>query len=240
MKCTGLSDSQRLMILLENSLHVEDAKWKVPVFQGSTLKGTDISPTHYEQAVLWMEELRFHFQFYPETFGLAVSILNRMLASVKAQVKYLRCIAVTCLYLAAKTNEEDEVDTAKFIQCKELVDQHLEMLSPHNPVYIFISSSKDLQAHHSEKPPYCCPAGCNPQPGTQLSIKSVPDNFISAAEQAHQQIMETDEFYDGFRYLYNEDSIPEAGRISNVITGSKSQLEEGSSPCPLLQSPQLE
>ncbi|KAM4746794.1 cyclin-I2 isoform 3-T3 [Rhinophrynus dorsalis] len=109
MKCTGLSDSQRLMILLENSLHVEDAKWKVPVFQGSTLKGTDISPTHYEQAVLWMEELRFHFQFYPETFGLAVSILNRMLASVKAQVKYLRCIAVTCLYLAAKTNEEDEI-----------------------------------------------------------------------------------------------------------------------------------
>ncbi|KAG9490741.1 hypothetical protein GDO78_006198 [Eleutherodactylus coqui] len=56
-----------------------------------------------------MEGMKLRFQFYPETFGLAVSILNRILASVKVQVKYLQCIAITCLYLAAKTNEEDEL-----------------------------------------------------------------------------------------------------------------------------------
>ncbi|MEE6479408.1 hypothetical protein FKM82_012242 [Ascaphus truei] len=109
MKCTGPSESQRLALLLENALQAEARLWKVPLFQGLTLKGTDISPMHYGQAVLWIEGLRSSFHFYPETFGLAVSILNRILASVKAQVKYLRCVAITCLVLAAKTNEEDEV-----------------------------------------------------------------------------------------------------------------------------------
>ncbi|XP_044136757.1 cyclin-I2 isoform X2 [Bufo gargarizans] len=64
MKCTGLSESQRLEILLENALLIEASKWKVPCFLDST---------------------------------------------IKVQGKYLQCIAVTCLYLAAKTNEEDEV-----------------------------------------------------------------------------------------------------------------------------------
>ncbi|CAJ0939163.1 unnamed protein product [Ranitomeya imitator] len=109
MKCTGLSESQRLDILLENALLLEASKWKVPCFVDSIIKGTDVSPMHYGQTLLWMERLRSLFNFIPETFGLAVSILNRILASVKVQVKYLQCISVTCLYLAAKTNEEDEV-----------------------------------------------------------------------------------------------------------------------------------
>ncbi|CAH2302091.1 Hypothetical predicted protein [Pelobates cultripes] len=119
MKFTVLLESQRLASQLENGLQSETTKLKVPSFQGSTIKGTDISPSQYEQAVLWIEELRSLFHFYPETFFLAVSILNRILASVKAQAKYLRCISVTCLYLAAKANEEREVIPL----VKDLVEQ---------------------------------------------------------------------------------------------------------------------
>uniref|UniRef100_A0A672TVZ2 Cyclin I family member 2 n=1 Tax=Strigops habroptila TaxID=2489341 RepID=A0A672TVZ2_STRHB len=61
------------------------------------------------KAVLWIAEMSSQFHFYPETFALATSIFNRLLASVKAQLKYLQCIAISCLVLAAKTNEEDEV-----------------------------------------------------------------------------------------------------------------------------------
>ncbi|XP_029439969.1 cyclin-I2 [Rhinatrema bivittatum] len=109
MKFSGPSESQRLAFLLENAIAGEARLWKVPVFQNRTIKGTDISPSRYEQTVLWVGELSSRFLFHPETFALAVSILNRLLASVKAQVKYLRCIAISCLVLAAKTSEEDEI-----------------------------------------------------------------------------------------------------------------------------------
>ncbi|XP_072256968.1 cyclin-I2 [Pyxicephalus adspersus] len=109
MRCTWLSENNRVQFLLGNALLVEESKWKVPCFLDSTIKGTDISPMQYEQVVLWIEHLRSHFKFHPETYGLTVSILNRILATVKVQTKYLRCIAITCLYLAVKTNEEDEI-----------------------------------------------------------------------------------------------------------------------------------
>uniref|UniRef100_A0A8C3C8A0 Cyclin-I n=1 Tax=Cairina moschata TaxID=8855 RepID=A0A8C3C8A0_CAIMO len=109
MKCPGPPESSRLACFLESALARETRIWKVPVFHHLTLKGTDISPSCYEKTVLWIAEISSQFQFYPETFALAISILNRLLASVKAQLKYLQCIAISCLVLAAKTNEEDEV-----------------------------------------------------------------------------------------------------------------------------------
>uniref|UniRef100_A0A8C5U0Z6 Cyclin-I n=1 Tax=Malurus cyaneus samueli TaxID=2593467 RepID=A0A8C5U0Z6_9PASS len=101
MKCPGQIESSRLAFFLENALGREARIWKVP--------GTDISLSCYKKAVLWIAEISSQFQFYPETFALATSIFNRLLASVKAQLKYLQCIAISCLVLAAKTNEEDEV-----------------------------------------------------------------------------------------------------------------------------------
>ncbi|XP_074772513.1 cyclin-I2 [Athene noctua] len=109
MKYPGPPESSRLAFCLENALAREARIWKVPVFQNLTLKGTDIPLSCYKKAVLWIAEISSQFQFYPETFALATSIFNRLLASVKAQVKYLQCIAISCLVLAAKTNEEDEV-----------------------------------------------------------------------------------------------------------------------------------
>ncbi|XP_069827695.1 cyclin-I2 isoform X2 [Dendropsophus ebraccatus] len=267
MKCTGLSESQRLEILLENALLIEASKWKVPCFLVSTIKGTDISPMQYEQTVLWMKELKLRFNFYPETFGLAVSILNRILASVKVQVKYLQCIAVTCLYLAAKTNEEDEiipsvkklamqsgclyssaeilrmeriildklqwdlytstpvdflntVDHVELIHCKELVDRCLGTET--NPVYIFISANKDIKTRIRDHVSYCLP--------------SVTCSTLKRNKTVHKATfeMETDEFYDGFQLLYNEDR----GEMNDTLMSKKSQIvTEESGLCPPLTVP---
>ncbi|EMP32253.1 Cyclin-I [Chelonia mydas] len=251
-------------------------------------KGTDLSPSHYEKAVLWIAELSSQFQFYSETFALAINILNRFLASVKAQVKYLRCIAVTCLVLAAKTNEEDEVipsvkklavqsgckcspaeilrmeriildklhwdlytatpmdflnivSSIKFIHCKELVDQQLMHLQPSNAVYIFNPANQVIQAHPEEKLPYCYSEWKNSSQISSRVIVSqpVPATFTPTSVKIHEDSMETDEFYDGFRHLYNEDGVPEGGRVS--IAGSCNNLRQGerSSPCPPLQPPEI-
>ncbi|KAJ8348062.1 hypothetical protein SKAU_G00266510 [Synaphobranchus kaupii] len=109
MKYQGLTESQRLVDFLEDALARETRLWKVPVFKNGQILGTDISQFQYQEVILWMGKLSRLFRFYPETYALGVCILNRLLASVKAQPKYLRCIGITSLILAAKISEEDEV-----------------------------------------------------------------------------------------------------------------------------------
>lgn len=43
-----------------------------------------------------------------ETFCLAVTLLDRFLATFKVKSKYLECLAVSCLYISCKIKEEDE------------------------------------------------------------------------------------------------------------------------------------
>ncbi|XP_069832821.1 cyclin-I isoform X2 [Dendropsophus ebraccatus] len=71
-------------------------------------KDAAISPQQREEVIHWLAELKHHFHVYPESLALAISILDRFLASVKAHPKYLRCIAISCFYHATKTIEEDE------------------------------------------------------------------------------------------------------------------------------------
>lgn len=42
--------------------------------------------------MLWIAEISSQFQFYPETFALAISILNRLLASVKVETLSAYCL----------------------------------------------------------------------------------------------------------------------------------------------------
>ncbi|KAG7262501.1 hypothetical protein CRUP_019882 [Coryphaenoides rupestris] len=108
MKCTELWEHQRLCSLLENAVSREAMMWKAYVPKTPSPQDTDISPAQRDEAVRWLTELHNKLQLYPETLALAVSILDRFLASIKARPKYLRCIAITCFFLAAKTCEEDE------------------------------------------------------------------------------------------------------------------------------------
>lgn len=109
MKNPGAAESRRLVGLLEEALVREARLWKVPVFKTGCIQGTDISPPQHQDVIVWLGEMSRLFRFCPETFALGVCVLNRLLSTVKAQPKYLKCIAFTSLILAAKINEEDEV-----------------------------------------------------------------------------------------------------------------------------------
>ncbi|XP_008102929.2 cyclin-I2 [Anolis carolinensis] len=282
MKCSGLSESQKLALALEHALTREAKIWKVPTVHDFTLKGTDISPLYYEKAVLWIKELNALFQFSSETFALAVSLLNRLLATVKAQLKYLRCIAIACLILAAKINEEDEiipsvkklavlsgckcspaeilrmeriildklhwdlytatsmdflniVDNTQFIHCKELVDQQLLGFWSPNAVYIFNPANQSIQTHLDGRLA-CCSSTVKK---ARQSYSQGQGGWSGLRGNAYEDDTQTDEFFDGFRCLYNEDGMPETGQTSNM-DGLEGQ-EEGSNTCPPLQpAPQID
>ncbi|XP_013992283.1 cyclin-I [Salmo salar] len=109
MKNPGAAENQRLVALLEDALGRENRLWKVPVFKNSCIQGTDITPFQLQDVILWLGEMCRLFNFCQETFALGGCVLNRLLATVKAPPKYLKCIAFTSLILSAKINEEDEV-----------------------------------------------------------------------------------------------------------------------------------
>uniref|UniRef100_A0A8C5BI98 Cyclin I n=1 Tax=Gadus morhua TaxID=8049 RepID=A0A8C5BI98_GADMO len=110
MKFTEPWERQRLCSLLENAVSREAMMWKayVPKKPSPQVRDTDISPAQRDEAVRWLAEVHGSLQLYPETLALAVSILDRFLGPIKARPKYLRCIAIACFFLAAKTCEEDE------------------------------------------------------------------------------------------------------------------------------------
>uniref|UniRef100_A0A3Q3KZ04 Cyclin-I n=1 Tax=Labrus bergylta TaxID=56723 RepID=A0A3Q3KZ04_9LABR len=109
---------QRLSFLLEKAASREAKMWRGYVPKKPSSQDTDISPAQRDEAVRWLTELHGRLQLYPETLVLAVSILDRFLAPIKARPKYLRCIAIASFFLAAKTCEEDECVPS----LKELVD----------------------------------------------------------------------------------------------------------------------
>lgn len=107
-KYSGPLESQSLSVLLENAVSREAKMWKVYVPKILTNQDIDVSPAQRDEVIRWLVQLNKKFYFHPETFFLSITILDRFLALVKARPKYLRCIALSSFFLAAKTNEEDE------------------------------------------------------------------------------------------------------------------------------------
>ncbi|XP_063775694.1 cyclin-I isoform X1 [Pseudophryne corroboree] len=108
MKYSVPLESQRLSFLIERAVSREAQMWKVYVHKTPTNQDTAVSPHQRDEVIQWLAEVKHQFHVYPETLALAISILDRFLASVKAHPKYLRCIAISCFFLASKTIEEDE------------------------------------------------------------------------------------------------------------------------------------
>ncbi|XP_066040857.1 cyclin-I isoform X3 [Chamaea fasciata] len=108
MKFSGPLESQRLSLLLEMAISREAQMWKAYVPKIQPNQDVAISPRQRDEVIQWLAKLKYQFHLYPETLALAISLLDRFLAAVKARPKYLNCIAISCFFLAAKTIEEDE------------------------------------------------------------------------------------------------------------------------------------
>ncbi|NWR89656.1 CCNI protein, partial [Furnarius figulus] len=108
MKFSGPLESQRLSLLLEMAISREAQMWKAHVPKIQPNQDAAISPRQRDEVIQWLAKLKYQFHLYPETLALAISLLDRFLAAVKARPKYLNCIAISCFFLAAKTIEEDE------------------------------------------------------------------------------------------------------------------------------------
>jgi hypothetical protein len=69
-----------------------------------------VTSTERDEMMSYLLEVcdRSDMAFSIETFSLTVTLIDRFLASFKVKSKYLECLSVSCLYIAAKIREEDE------------------------------------------------------------------------------------------------------------------------------------
>jgi len=102
---------QQLIAMFSDCLQSEQRNWAPRIYQPLQYQsdGTKVSSEQRDHAVQWMLQLTHRFRWNPESYVLSVSIMDKFLTTVKAHPKYLRCIAITSLYLAAKIHEEDEI-----------------------------------------------------------------------------------------------------------------------------------
>jgi len=113
------SNARGLVLMLERALEKEAECWQSGQYQATAISSDAITGVKRDVVVVWMIDKAEKFGFQPETWALSVTILDRFLHAVKAQAKYLKCIAITCLYIAAKFSEEDQA----LLTAAELVDK---------------------------------------------------------------------------------------------------------------------
>lgn len=123
-------DAKHLMKMLGGHL-AKSSQWS-PFLYKSAGSPDEVLGFQRDRIVGWVLSLNTEFRFSPETLGLAISLIDRFLNLVKVRPKYLPCVAICCLYIAAKTLEEDEVipstkDLVKTIKCACSVAEVLRM-----------------------------------------------------------------------------------------------------------------
>ena len=75
------------------------------------LQENKITGSDRDHLVRWMEYLKDNLssRLGPDTYFMAILTFDRFLGSVEARPRHLKCIALTCLVLAAKICEEETV-----------------------------------------------------------------------------------------------------------------------------------
>jgi len=99
--------TEQLFIRLNNLNALQRDDWlKSPLPSSKQLD--EVGCSDRDRSVKLMMKLTMNFQFGAETFFLAVNILDRFLTKVKVHPRYLKCITITCFYLACKFHQEEE------------------------------------------------------------------------------------------------------------------------------------
>lgn len=104
----AIRNKKQLQEMLADALAKEKTSWKERSL-GQPENYNEVSSQLRDEVTRWMCVLHFKFRLTPDTFMLSATILDHFLATVKARPKYLKCIAVSCFFLAMKVKEEDEV-----------------------------------------------------------------------------------------------------------------------------------
>ncbi|XP_064482153.1 cyclin-I-like isoform X2 [Ornithodoros turicata] len=92
--------------LVQQYLRKEQQHWRPCKYSA---QGDEILSAQRNQAVKWLTVMNRCLKFNPETLFLAVTLLDDFLRLVRARPKYLKCIAISCFYLASKIVEEDDM-----------------------------------------------------------------------------------------------------------------------------------
>ncbi|KAM7290867.1 cyclin-I isoform X1 [Ixodes scapularis] len=92
--------------LVQQYLRKEKLHWQPCKY---ALQGDEITSVQRNHTVKWLTVISRYLKFTPETLFLSVTLMDEFLRLVRARPKYLKCIAISCFYLASKIIEEDEV-----------------------------------------------------------------------------------------------------------------------------------
>jgi len=91
---------------LERLCSKEDRTWKERIFNQTKLD--EVNSSQRNHASSWLRKVAASMHFGIDTYALSVDILDRFMATLKVRPKFLECLAVGCLYIAAKCKEEDD------------------------------------------------------------------------------------------------------------------------------------
>jgi len=91
---------------LERLCTKEERTWKERIFNQMRLD--EVNSSQRNHASSWLRKVAVSMHFGIDTYALSVDLLDRFLATLKVRPKFLECLAVGCLYIAAKCKEEDD------------------------------------------------------------------------------------------------------------------------------------
>jgi hypothetical protein len=139
---------------LERLCSKEERTWKERIFNQMRLD--EVNSSQRNHASSWLRKVAVSMHFGIDTYALSVDLLDRFLATLKVRPKFLECLAVGCLYIAAKCKEEDDtipitpefvIDCNASCSANELLRMERLMLEKFDWFADFVTSVDFLQLY---------------------------------------------------------------------------------------------